>query len=50
MRLTCKASFRVTGPLIRRLDPGQTALEAGHDVAREQFIAVQRFFPRRPVG
>src|SRR5215813_2803721 len=39
-----------TGPLIRRLDPSKTALEAGHDVAGEQFIAMQGFFPRRPVG
>src|SRR5262249_29229514 len=42
--------FALAGPLIRRLDPGETALEAGHDVAREQFIAVQCFFARGPVG
>src|SRR5262245_45580423 len=38
------------GPLVRRLDPGQTALEAGHDIAREQLIAVQGFFACGPVG
>src|SRR4026208_2155858 len=42
--------FPLTGPLIRRLDAGQTALEAGHDIAGEQLIAMQGFFPRRPVG
>src|SRR5919197_6338610 len=36
--------FARTGPLVRHLDPDETALEAGHDVAREQFIAMQRFF------
>src|SRR6266851_95618 len=39
-----------TGPLVRCLDSGETPLEAGHDVAREQFIAMQSFFARRPVG
>src|SRR4029450_8999214 len=39
-----------TGPLIRRLDSSETTLEAGHDVAGEQFITMQDFFPRRPVG
>ena len=28
--------FARTGPLVRRLDPDETALEAGHDIAREQ--------------
>src|SRR5215472_10561080 len=42
--------FAFAGPLVRRLDPGETTLEAGHDIAREQLIAVQCFFACGPVS